>query len=133
VTISVGFAGITDDIQTLITKAPEYLHDVVEIVNVAGKYIPTILQVAQDPALPAIVDRVKLLRQLEERHTVATSSAPASATRGIGLSAAIKPLDLFIWYRQHPGATVAIAAGGVLALVGAGFAVGRWTAKRRAA
>jgi len=94
------------------------------------KYLPTIVNIAEDPALPLVVNKIQALRNLELK---ARSAAAAAHTAppgppgppGIGLWRVAGVLDAYIWTRQHPWAFRGIVAGSVLGLIGVGFGLGR--------
>lgn len=106
-------------IQDILTKTP--------------KYIDVIGSVLEDPALDAVVARVKTLAAIEKATpraapTTAPVTAPIATTagkKGIGLSVAIRPLDLYIWYKNNKWVLPVGIAGVVLVLGGIGFTVGR--------
>ena len=78
-----------------------------------GPYLPTIQNVLDDPALPAVLYRVKVLRSLEIGGNGTSGGDPS--IRGIGLSRALGPLDAYIWYRKNPW--VVYAGGALIALL----------------
>lgn len=94
------------------------------------KYLPTILNIAEDPALPTVVNRIQKLRTLEvsARSEAAVKSQPQPGPPGppgIGLWRLTAPLDAYIWTRQHPWAFRGIIAGSLLGLFGIGVGIGR--------
>lgn len=106
------------------------LSSIVPILTKVQAYLPTILSIAEDPALPTVVNRIQMLRKLE-----VNARSEATATHqpqpgppgppGIGLWRLTAPLDAYIWTREHPWATRGILAGSLLGLVGIGFGIGR--------
>jgi len=94
------------------------------------KYLPTIVNIAEDPALPIVVNKIQALRNLELK--ARSDAAAAHATPpgppgppGIGLWRVAGALDAYIWTRQHPWAFRGIVASSVLGLIGIGFGLGR--------
>jgi len=80
--------------------------------------------VLEDPALPQVVDRAKKLQAIAKSAPKA-AGAPEGSRPGIGLGAAIRPLDLFILYRQKPW-ILPVGIGAVLAVPALlGYFVGR--------
>ena len=92
--------GILDDLQTIIDKAPGYVHQAAGVVDQAGGYLATVKTVLEDPALPAVVERINTIHALEVSSSV--SSGGTSNVKGVGLSRAIPILDAYIWYRRNP-------------------------------
>lgn len=149
--------GFTDDLRTILTEAPQHAADLAALVRQAGAYLPqirsivtragsalpqvqrvvergiafmpTIVSIVEDPALPQLVQRINTLRQLEQKSATPGRPAPAP-TPGVGIQKMLAPIDAFIWYREHPKTAIALGVTGALALVGAGFAIGRVTARR---
>jgi hypothetical protein len=119
-------------IETIVNKAAAQIPNIAKIVDKGAKYIPTLLTIVEDPALPDVIARIQTLHTIAETEkkaagAAATSSAPA----GSALSKLLAPLDVYVWYRSHPWAARALVAGGVVAVAGAGFALGRWSKSRR--
>lgn len=147
--------GLTEDITFLVSKAPQYASQLVDIVNKAGsylpqiqtivnkagsqipkiativdkgaKYIPTLLSIVEDPALPQVIARVQTLKTITAREAASAPKSPGAAvsSAGIGLQKAIKPLDAYIWYRENPGTTYALLGLGFVAIIGGSFMAGR--------
>ncbi len=126
-----GLGGTWDDLAKIIDKVPEYIDDVAKIVDKAGKYLPTLAHIAEDPALPLIVERVKKLRALEKERKAKeaasgkVSAAEAAKPAGIGLRHFVAPLDAFITVREKPWIPYAVIGGSALLLIGVGVVVGR--------
>jgi hypothetical protein len=109
------------------------IEDIATVVQKARAFLPTVLNIVEDPAIPALIDRIKILRELEKaaRTTAQTQGKPQPGPPGpvgIGLHRFIKPLDYYIKYRQNPKQAQLLAglgAAGILVLfVGAGVALG---------
>lgn len=92
--------------------------------------LDTALSIVKDPALPTLVNRLTILRDLE----VADSGAPApagpptpsgSTAPGIGLHRAVSALDAYIWFRRNRWIVPAVVGGLVLIPGLVGFFVGR--------
>lgn len=96
----------------------------------AQAYLPTIINIVEDPALPKVVHKIQVLRALE-----VNARAEASAKHqpqpgppgpvGIGLWRIAGVLDAYIWTREHPWAFRGVVAGSVGALIAIGFGLGR--------
>ena len=110
-------AGVTDDIQYLLTKVPGHIADVREIiergagylpqikgivvkagsklpqvadvVNKGIQYLPTIQAIVEDPALPQLVQRVQTLRSLESQARAEAASSDLVGTRSVVLPSLI--------------------------------------------
>ena len=126
-----GFGGVAEDIQAILAKGPALLSQAVTIIDKAAPFLPFVLTVVEDPALPQIITRIKTLQALHAKTSsgaVPTASAPP---KGIDLKRAVPLLDAAIWYEQHRWAPWAIGAGVVLTLGGIGFGVGRLTKRCR--
>lgn len=107
-------AGFAEDLQTLLANLPDLVHQGAQVVTQAQGYLPTIQMVLDDPALPAVVQRVNTIRALEVS-SAAASGKPASAVKGIGLQRVIPALDAYIWYRKNPWLPWAALGVGALA------------------
>ncbi len=83
--------------------------------DMAGQAVDVIGAVLADPNLPQFVF---LLEQIREENA-------AAGVTGFGLQSFIFPLEAYLFYRQHPLLTLALAAS-VLALpFGLGYAVAK--------
>lgn len=123
-----GFGDIISDLQAILQQAPQYLNTAATILPKIQPYLPTIEQAADDPALPALIDRVQTLQKLDAAKSApAAPGTPAPAQAGVGLKRVLPLWDAAIWYTKYPWAPWAIAAGTVVALGGIGFGIGRWT------
>ena len=127
--------GAIADLENLISKVPQYLDDVVKIVDKAGPYISTVAKIAEDPALPLIMARIEKLKAIEDAAAAKAKGIPAvpgvapPSTPGVGLVHYVRPLDAVITWRQHPWLPWALGIGGAVVLVGLGVVVGRVTKK----
>jgi len=84
------------------------------------------LQVIADPALPDVVERLKILHELEQ----ASPSAPKAPTSGqptlgVGLRFVVPVLDGWIFVRRNPWVAFAAAAAFVLLIGDVGYRMGR--------
>lgn len=121
------------------TTAKLQATSVLDLVNAVGKlpsYVPLLVDVVTDPALPEIAKRIRTIQALAaERKAKAkakTSGLYGDETIGIGLKRFVKPLDAVIWYMKHTWAPWVIGGGTIIVLFGGGFALGRWSGKRAA-
>jgi len=133
---NIGLGGVVEDIQAILQKAPDLLAKGVQIINQAGPYLDTILQVVQDPALPQLVDRIKTLQTIEAAKpstpTAAATpgTAPVTPTTNTGISKLIPALDAAIFLDKHPAAQFAldhpvlVGAGAAVILAGIGIGIG---------
>ncbi len=121
------------DLATIIAQAPGYLDKVIAIVGKAGPYLDTIQHVAEDPALPRFVERVKTLRAMQAPSTAPPSpeGVQAAGPPGVGLESFIAPLDWYIWMRSHPVAPWLIGGGVIATFLGLGFTAGYLVKRRR--
>lgn len=98
--------GTFDDISSVLAKIPQYT-DIV-------------LSVLEDPALPVIINDVRILDAMPS-----SSAKPNQPKRkGVGLDVAVKPLEYYIWTRRHPTQTKFVVAGIVALPVLLGFLLG---------
>jgi len=139
--MSNGLGDITSDIAAIVQQAPELLAKLQQILTQAGPHLDTILQIAQDPALPQVIERLQTLKAQEaaKAPVPADGSAPATST-GSGVDKLIPVLDTAIFLNKHPAAQFAldhpilVGAGAAVVLAGLGagivYGVSRWRAKR---
>ena len=125
-----GFGDIFTDVTTILTKARGYL--------------PLILDIVADPALPIVATKLRTIQGLAAKTAPATAPAAAAASPapgqvpaapqrvGVGLHRFVPAMDAAIWYLRYPWAPWAIGGATVLVLAGGGFALGRWSGKRAA-
>lgn len=111
------------------------LSAIAPILQKGAQYLPTILNIVEDPALPMVVGQIQQLRALEQKArtsaTAAGQPAPGPAGPvGIGLHRFVGVIGAYIWTRTHPWETRGIAALGVGVLFGLGFAVGRLSVRQ---
>ena len=133
-----GFGGVMDDIQAILSKAPELLQKGVLIINKAGPHLDTVMAIVQDPALPGLIARVKTLQALQaaKPKSVPVPGAPAPST-DTGIKNLFPLLDAAIVVEKHPALKFATAhpvlvgAGALLVLTGIGFGIGRLTKRCR--
>jgi hypothetical protein len=123
-------------IKSIVVKAGAKLPQINDIVIKGIGYLPTIQSIVEDPSLPVLVERIKQLRALESKARTEAASAKKPQPGppgpvGVGLHRFVKPLDAYIWTREHPTKTKLLIAGGVLALIGGSVMVGRWTKRCR--
>lgn len=118
------------------TSSKAQTTSVLDLINAVGKvpsYIPILIDVVTDPALPEIFQRVRTIQSLTaERKAKAKSGLYGDETVGIGLKKFVKPLDAVIWYLKHRWAPWVIGGGTIIVLFGGGFALGRRSGKRAA-
>lgn len=90
--------------------------------------LDTALNIVKDPALPALVNRMTVLRDLEVADSGAsapTGPTPPSSTPGIGLHRAVSALDSYIWFRRNRW-VAPVAVGGLILIPSLiGFLIGR--------
>lgn len=121
-----GFGDIFTDVTTILTKARGYL--------------PLILDVVSDPALPVVATKIRTIQGLAAKTAPAAAAAPPAPGQapaapqrvGVGLHRFVPAMDAAIWYLRYPWAPWAIGGATVLVLAGGGFALGRWSGKRAA-
>jgi hypothetical protein len=138
----------------IIQKVQPYLPKVIAIVDKYGSripeilkkvepHIPTIIAVAEDPALPLVINRVETIRQIEAAKAVkkAAKKPPpppgvkpsmesAQKKVGLALHRVVPALDAYIYIRKNPWVPWVAGGGAVLLLMGIGFGVGRLTAPK---
>lgn len=126
-------AGVTENLQKILSKAPEYIEDVAQILDKAGKYLPTLVHIAEDPALPQVIDRIEALYAIEKKRKEAEAAAtktprPVAVKRvGIGLDRVVKPLGAFVYLREHPWLPWVLGTGVIALVLGGGILIGRAT------
>lgn len=109
-------------------KGIKYLPEAQKALKAAPDALKAVRAVLEDPYLPQVTKRILKLQEIESRRKVVTAKPPAKGP-GIGLSAAVKPLDAFIAYRQRPWLLAVVVA----ALVGIPWYVGYRMGRRRTA
>lgn len=127
--------GTTEDVQTIISKGPALISQVAKIITKAGEQLPMVLDIVEDPALPQIAQRIKILKSLAATGSTrgaTTSTSTYVPGTGIGLKRALPVLDALIFYLKNPWVAYAAGAGIVLVLGGIGFKLGQRSALRRA-
>jgi hypothetical protein len=121
----------------------DVITDVTTILSKAQNYLPLILDVVSDPALPVVAKKIRTIQGLAAKPAPAAAPAPVTPGQapappappkrvGIGLHRFVPAMDAAIWYLRHPWAPWAIGGATVLVLAGGGFAFGRWSGKRAA-
>lgn len=126
------FNGSAEDLLAIFRRAPAYASQISAILTKGAAYLPTIVKVVEDPALPQVVRRIETLRTIAAKKAPSAPSAPSvPSVPGVGLHRVVPLLDAAIWYSKYPWAPWAIGAAAVLALGGIGFGLGRWTRRRR--
>jgi len=103
--------GLAEDIAALVTRAPGVINQAVSVMNQIEPYLPTVMRVLEDPALPTVVARVNTIRGLE----VASAGGVSSNVKGVGLAKIVPALDAYIWYRKNPWVPWAALGLGALA------------------
>jgi hypothetical protein len=122
--------------------------DVMTILGKAQSYLPLILDIVSDPALPEVVQKVRTIQSLAVKPAKPAKTAPGTTPPapgtppapakppakppGIGLRRFLPAMDATIWYLRHPWAPWVIGGGVVIVLAGGGYAIGRWSGKRAA-
>ena len=118
-----GLGDPISDLSSLLSKGGAILQK-------AGPYLDTVLEVVQDPALPQLVTKIKTLKALDTG-TSMPSAPGAPSTPGVGLNRVLPLWDAAIWYTKYPWAPWVIGGGTILVLGGIGFGIGRATKKCR--
>lgn len=118
-----GLGSVVDDVQKIAQKIPTLL--------------PVIVSVIEDPALPALMQRIQTLQAIEARKPSAVATTPTPAKPGVGLDRVLPLWDAAIFIERHPAAQFAVdhpvlvGAGIALALGSVGYGLGRWTKRCR--
>jgi len=126
---------IGSDVATLISEAPAVLSSLATIVRKGKPYIATLRSVVDDPALPAVMDRIKIIAEIEASSPGlptfpgTTPKPPTAPTPGIGLHYFVKPLDAYIYARRNPMIAVLLGAGFLILVGGIGYKLGQNKAK----
>lgn len=121
------FLGVSEDVSKIVTNVGTLLSRV-------PQYIGTAAQVMEDPALPALAERIRLLRQIEEARKLEegrNEGVPPKPVVGVGLEKVIKPLDALIYVRRKPWVPYVLAGAIVAVPLAVGFGVGRLSRRRR--
>jgi hypothetical protein len=87
-------------------------------------------KIVEDPAVPEIACEVIRLNKVMAGQNPGPPCqrrvlTPADKRKGVGLYVARQPLRAYVWARQHPGTTLAIGAGIVLAIGLVGYTIGK--------
>lgn len=102
-------------------RALQGLGDLASIVNSVGNSLGTAVNVAEDPYLSEVVCRIGQLQQIRAGQTVgACADTPDGMPGGVGLSAAVKPLRLYVYAKQNVWVFPAMIA----AIIGVPFLLG---------
>lgn len=153
--------GTWEDIQALAKKSPQAIRQVIYIVNRSGKYLPQIVKIvdragdqipkvltlveklspymdvavsaAEDPALPAVMKRIRTLRAMKPaKPTKSTKpSAKPPTAKGIGLRRVVTPLNVYIYIRKHPWVPYVVGGVALLLLVGGSVGIGYVVGRRK--
>jgi len=102
--------------------------DVVSSLSKLGPYVDTITRVINDPALPAIMQRIDIIDSLEPEGAPTTPAA--SDHSGIGLKRVVPALDAYIYVRRNPMVPWLVGGGAVLFVLGVGYRLGKRSAVR---
>ena len=94
--------------------------DTQKVITAGEKYLDVIVSAIEDPALPQIVQLARKIRSLEP----AKPGTAPTQTKGLGLRRAVRPLEFYVYARQHKWVFPTIIAS---ALLGLGLGLGRWT------
>lgn len=120
--------GAAEDVAALVSRGPAFVTTIVTIMNKAGPYVGTVQKVVEDPAFPAVMQRIDTLASTPSSGgtmTTTSSSAPAVPTVGVGLVKAVPVLDAVIFVKRNPIVGF-LAIGGVLAAIaGVGYHFGK--------
>lgn len=102
-------------------RALHGLGDLTSIVNGVEASLGTAVNVAEDPYLPEIVCRIGQLQQLNAGGAAGPCvELPDGLTGGVGLSAAVKPLRLYVYAKQNVWVFPAL----ILGILGVPFMLG---------
>ena len=118
--------GVAEDIEKLAQKGPELIHQAVVIVDKVLPFLPFVLSIVEDPALPQMISKIKVLKAAHAANSP-PSKGSSGPPKGIDLARALPVLDGLIWYEKHRWVPLAAGIGIVLALGGIGFGLGRLT------
>lgn len=119
-------AGLQDDLVALISQAPSAVSTIVSILKRINPVLPTVKTVVDDPAFIQVIDRIRILHEIEASKPSNPSTpgqGPSSA--GIGLDKAVPVLDAVIYARRNPWAPWVFGAGLLLLIGGVGYRLGR--------
>lgn len=92
------------------------------------QYLDTIVDVLEDPALPVVISQVKAIKKLNvadakrQIPTITEKDIP-----GVGLSRFVKPIDAYIYTREHRWVTPTAIVLMLLIPFGIGIIIGRVT------
>lgn len=120
---------LVDDVAQLAQYGPTVVSQVVGILGKIQPLLPTVKLVLDDPAMPQVVERIKILAAIEAARpkppgTVVTASMPGAGA-GVGLHQAILPLDALIYVRRNPWALPVGVAAFLGIFVGLGYMLGK--------
>ena len=94
-------------------------------------YLDIVNKVLEDPALPEVAKRVRLLIEMHKAEDAKASGqlkGVFGATAGIGLYKAIKPLDAYIYYKRNWWIMPLTITAGIGVPLAIGLLIGRATA-----
>lgn len=127
---AIELTGVTDDIAWVIKKAPEFITKAVKIVRKAEPFIDDIIDVVEDPALPEIIQRIRIIRKLKKLPVTAPiKQLGGNETDASLLRKYLPAIDAYIWVEQNKwvipvGIATALLIPGLI-----GFLIGRVTKK----
>lgn len=121
------FRGIADDVQTILSQGPAVAQNAAAIISRIGPYVGTVRRVVDDPAFPAVIQRIQTIADIEAS-SAASSGAPSTTHAGVGLSRAVPILNAYIYARRNPWAAGLVVSGLFAIVIGIGY---RWGKNRK--
>lgn len=126
--------GLTEDLADILAKGPQVASQVAAITRKIWPYLGTIRTVVDDPALPAVIQRVQVIQTLPPLNLpsfTAPSPTPAIPEPGIGLKNVVPALDAYIYARRNPWVPFAVLGGIIFVIGGLGYRLGQRKAARK--
>lgn len=112
--------GLTEDLTTVFTKAPDLIRTLASAINKISPYAGTVKRIVQDPALPTVLNRVQTIIAAQP-----SSGGGSGGGGGINLAKIVPVLDGVIYVQRNPWVPWAVGLGIVAIIGGIGYRMGQ--------